>query len=100
MSHILDTAAKIHDAQLKAAQSAVSAITGAAAKAAGTVDQVGDNAPSLPSFLAGPVDQIKDVVTSVVGTRTEVFDYLEKSSDDWAGVRKNLRSGLVGAVTK
>lgn len=99
MSHILNAATKVHDAQLKAAETLVSTITGAATKAAGTVGQVGENAPELPSFLAGPVGQVKEAVESVVGTRTEVFDYLDKSGDDWAAVRQNLRSGLADAFT-
>lgn len=97
MSQLLNTATKIHDAQLKAAESLVSRLTGVANKAAGTVGQVGENAPELPAFLTGPVGQVKEAVQSVVGTRAEVFEYIEKSGDDWATVRKNLRSGFADA---
>lgn len=99
MSHILNAATKVHDTQLKAAETLVSTLTTVATKAAGTVGQVGQNVPELPSFLAGPVGQVNETVRSVVGTRTDVFDYLDKSGDDWDGVRKNLRSGLADAFT-
>jgi hypothetical protein len=98
MSVVIKTASKLHEEQIKAATRSQDFMVSTIEKVATAVEGLLAKSPTVPGFVAGPLEKVTAPVTQVFGTQSDFTSYLTRSVRDWIELQQKFQTAVLGAL--